>query len=210
MTHWSWDGDDMNPLYPDFPYDAKTSHLIEAAYRAQAGLGTHTGEAQTPFFLCVFYLFLNFQNLYFCVLLAIFCVYVCLFLVLVFFAVFMFLASRFFFNGNCCLYPPPFSNSYPNPKINFHPWVKPIHWASCQGRRTQLPGQQDPQAVLPGHVPAEDRRPDEVAPRVPLPPALLLPGVRDSKVLSLRICSLGLILVDFSCWSTRAAQALWF
>eukprot|EP00668_Euglena_longa_P001367 GGOE01001620.1.p1 GENE.GGOE01001620.1~~GGOE01001620.1.p1 ORF type:complete len:1871 (-),score=629.58 GGOE01001620.1:50-5662(-) len=33
VTHWSWDGDDRNALYPDFPYDAQTSHLIEAAYR---------------------------------------------------------------------------------------------------------------------------------------------------------------------------------
>ena len=32
-THWAWDADDEHPLYPDFPYDAKTSYAIEQAYR---------------------------------------------------------------------------------------------------------------------------------------------------------------------------------
>ena len=33
-THWSWDGDDKDRLYPQYPYDAMTSSTIEWAYRA--------------------------------------------------------------------------------------------------------------------------------------------------------------------------------
>ena len=35
-TRWAWDGESFDALYPDKPYDAKTSALIEKAYRSGA------------------------------------------------------------------------------------------------------------------------------------------------------------------------------